>query len=115
MKKTITITGLDCPVCAGELQEILEKVDGVKEVVVSHVDQKVFLECDDYSCRNMAVQSGTCLGLTMGTTMSSGLANVQYLSVSDFNEEIVSNVYYRQEIYDGNVKLFLDFLKSIAI
>ena len=76
---------------------------------------KVFLECDDYSCRNMAVQSGTCLGLTMGTTMSSGLANVQYLSVSDFNEEIVSNVYYRQEIYDGNVKLFLDFLKSIAI
>ena len=49
MKKTITITGLDCPVCASELQEILEKVDGVKEVVVSHVDQKVFLECDD-SC-----------------------------------------------------------------
>lgn len=76
---------------------------------------KVFLECDDYSCRNMAVQSGTCLGLTMGTTMSSGLANVQYLSVSDFNEEIVSNVYYRQEVYDGNIKLFLDFLKSTAI
>ena len=76
---------------------------------------KIFLECDDYSCRNMAVQSGTCLGLTMGTTMSSGLANVQYLSVSDFNEEIVSNVYYRQEVYDGNIKLFLDFLKSTAI
>ena len=75
---------------------------------------KIFLECDDYSCRNMAVQSGTCLGLTMGTTMSSGLANVQYLSVSDFNEEIVSNVYYRQEVYDGNIKLFLDFLKSTA-
>ena len=50
MKKVITITGLDCPVCAGELQQILGKVDGVKEVVVSHVDQKVFLECDDESC-----------------------------------------------------------------
>ena len=76
---------------------------------------KVFLECDDYSCRNMAVQAGTCLGLTMGTTISSGLANVQYLSVSDFDEEIVSNVYYREEVYNGNIKLFLDFLKSTAV
>ena len=50
MKKVITITGLDCPVCAGELQEILEKVQGVSEVVVSHVDQKVFLECENESC-----------------------------------------------------------------
>lgn len=76
---------------------------------------KVFLECDDYSCRNIVVRSGACLGLTFGATMSSSLANVQYLSVSDFNEEIVSNVYYRQEVYDGNIKLFLDFLKSTAI
>ncbi len=50
MRKVITITGLDCPVCAGELQEILEKVDGVSEVTVSHVDQKVFLEYDDEIC-----------------------------------------------------------------
>ena len=50
MKKVITITGLDCPVCAGELQEILEKVQGVSEVVVSHVDQKVFLECENEDC-----------------------------------------------------------------
>ena len=76
---------------------------------------KVFLECDDYSCRNIAVRSGTFLGLTFGSTMSSGLANVQYLSVSDFNEEVVSNVYYREEVYNGNIKLFLDFLKSTAV
>lgn len=75
---------------------------------------KVFLECDDYSCRNIVVRSGACLGLTFGSTMSSSLANVQYLSVSDFNEEVVSNVYYRQEDYDGNIKLFLDLLKNSA-
>ena len=50
MKKVITITGLDCSVCAGELQEILEKVQGVSEVVVSRVDQKVFLECENEDC-----------------------------------------------------------------
>ena len=50
MRKVITITGLDCPVCAGELQEILEKIDGVSEVTVSHTAQKVFLECDDERC-----------------------------------------------------------------
>lgn len=50
MRKIIKITGLDCPVCAGELQEILEKIDGVREVTVSHTAQKVFLECDDERC-----------------------------------------------------------------
>ena len=76
---------------------------------------KVFLECDDYSCRNMAVQSGTCLGLTLGNTNSSGLPNVQYLVVSDFNARMISNVYYKKENYDGNVKLFLDLLKTVAV
>ena len=47
MKTKISITGLDCAVCAGELQELLEKIEGVNEVNVSLVDQKVFL---DYEC-----------------------------------------------------------------
>lgn len=76
---------------------------------------KVFLECDDYTCRDMAVMSGACLGLTLGKSMSSSLPNVQYLTVSDFNEQIVSNVYYRKEDYSGNIRLFLDFIKSAAL
>lgn len=73
---------------------------------------KVFLECDDYTCRDMAVLSGTCLGLTMGKSVNSGLPNVQYLKVSDFDEQTVSNLYYRKEDYAGNRKLFIDFLKQ---
>ncbi|MBR2341403.1 MAG: cadmium-translocating P-type ATPase [Clostridia bacterium] len=46
MKEVIKIQGLDCPVCAGELRELLEKVDGVEEIAVSHVDQKVFVDYD---------------------------------------------------------------------
>lgn len=73
---------------------------------------KVLLECDDYTCRDMAVLSGTCLGLTLGKSMNSGLPNVQYLKVLDFDEYTVSNLYYRKEDYNGNRKLFIDFLKQ---
>lgn len=76
---------------------------------------KVFLECDDYNCRNLAVTSGTCLGLTYGRTMSSSLPNVQYLNISDFNEHTVCNVYYKKDRYHGNIKLFVDLLKNTAL
>jgi DNA-binding transcriptional LysR family regulator len=76
---------------------------------------KVFLECDDYNCRNLAVMSGTCLGLTYGNTMSSSLPNVQFLNVSDFNARTECDVYYKKENYSGNVKLFLDLLKNSAM
>lgn len=75
---------------------------------------KVFLECDDYACWDLAVLSGECLGLTLGNTTHSTRPNVQYLNVSDFNEHIVSNVYYQKEKYEGNVKLFIDFITNAA-
>ena len=72
---------------------------------------KVFMECDDYTCRDMVVQSGVALGLTFGKN-SSGLPNVQYLTMTDFNERVVSNVYYKKEAYSGNIKLFVDMIKA---
>lgn len=45
MKVTVNIKGLDCSGCAAELEEILKKIDGVKDVSVSFVGQKVVLEC----------------------------------------------------------------------
>ena len=73
---------------------------------------KVFLECDDYTCWNMAVLSGECLGLTLGNTAHNNSPNMQYLNVSDFNEYLTGSVYYKQEKYNGNIKLFVDFLKN---
>ena len=73
---------------------------------------KVFMECDDYTCRDMVVRSGACLGLTISNSTESVLSKVEYLRISDFDVYAVSNVYYKQEKYDGNVKLFLELLKN---
>ena len=73
---------------------------------------KVYLECDDYVCRNMLVRSGICLGLVASSSKDSVLPNAQYLTVEDFSGASVVNVYYKEEKNAGNVKLFLDMLKE---
>lgn len=74
---------------------------------------KIFLECNDYSCRDICLLSGKALGLTLGNTTNSILPNVQYLDVTDFNKQITANLYYKKEAYAGAVKLFVDFIKSL--
>lgn len=44
MKKTLNIMGLDCAGCAAELEEELAKIEGVREVSVSFVNQKITVE-----------------------------------------------------------------------
>lgn len=73
---------------------------------------KLFLECDDYECRNVAMRSGTCLGLNLRNSAEERQSNMQFLNVSDFKEELLINVYYKKERYDGNIKQFLDLLKT---
>ncbi len=73
---------------------------------------KVLLECNDYSCRDLCLLSGSCLGLTLGNTTNSPLPNVQYLDITDFDERLKSNLYFKKEAYHGNIKLFIDFIKS---
>ena len=76
---------------------------------------KVFLECDDYDCRTAALKTGVCLGLNLGRRdEESRTANTQFLSITDFSEELPIFVYYKKEHYNGNIKLFLDLLKSSA-
>lgn len=77
---------------------------------------EVFLECDDYDCRTAALRTGVCLGLNLGRQdENSRTANTQFLTVMDFNEELVINVYYKKERYEGNIKLFVDFLNNKAL
>lgn len=40
------ITGLDCANCASELEEELNRIEGVKEASVDFMAQKVYAECD---------------------------------------------------------------------
>lgn len=46
MNNVIKITGLDCANCARELEEELEKIEGVKSVTVDFMAQRVICECD---------------------------------------------------------------------
>lgn len=76
---------------------------------------KVFLECDDYDCRTIALKSGLCLGLNLASqNEASRTGGMQFLTVTDFNEELTINVYYKKEKYEGKVKSFLDLLESAA-
>jgi P-type Cu+ transporter len=48
MKKVkMSISGMHCGSCAGNIERSLKKVSGVKEVSVSAVTNKAFIEFDD--------------------------------------------------------------------
>ena len=46
MNKVFKVEGLDCAACAAELEEILGKIEGVKNASVDFMGQKVRFECD---------------------------------------------------------------------
>lgn len=46
MNNVIKIEGLDCANCARELEEEIEKIEGVSSVTVDFMAQKVYAECD---------------------------------------------------------------------
>ena len=46
MKKILQLEGLDCAACAAELEEEIQKLDGVRSASVSFVNQKITVECD---------------------------------------------------------------------
>lgn len=44
MKKVIRVTNLDCANCAAKLERALGKIDGISDVSVSFLTQKISLE-----------------------------------------------------------------------
>ncbi len=47
MKKIIQLQGLDCAVCASELEREIAKIDGVKSATITFVNQKLVVEYKD--------------------------------------------------------------------
>lgn len=47
MKSNFKLEGLDCANCAAELERAIAKIDGVKQVNVNFMMQRMELECDD--------------------------------------------------------------------
>lgn len=47
MRKTFELEDLDCANCARKMQEAIFKIEGVKDVSVNYMAQKMVLEADD--------------------------------------------------------------------
>lgn len=47
MKKVLKLEGLDCTNCAAELENRISKVDGVENVSVSFMMQRLTFECNE--------------------------------------------------------------------
>ena len=47
MKKTYLLEGLDCANCAAKMERAIAQLDGVQNVTVSFLAQKLTLEADD--------------------------------------------------------------------
>lgn len=47
MKKVFKIENLDCAVCASKMEEGISKIDGVENVSVSFLTQKIRLNADE--------------------------------------------------------------------
>ena len=47
MKKVLKLEGLDCANCAAELENRISKIDGVENVSVSFMMQRLTFECNE--------------------------------------------------------------------
>ena len=47
MKKTFKLEDLDCALCASKMEDAIKKIDGVNDVSVSFMAQKMTLDADD--------------------------------------------------------------------
>lgn len=76
---------------------------------------KVFLECNDNCCRDLALQLGVCLNVNYGVGEESASRSLRYLQIEDFQEQVTVNAYYKKEVCTGNIKLFLDLLQTSTL
>ena len=52
MKKTVKIV-IDCANCAAELERALEKIEGVNEVSINFMTQKMIIDIDDNNIKKL--------------------------------------------------------------
>ncbi len=73
----------------------------------------IAVSCNDIECYEKFISSG--MGIAVGIEKSDAAmaeAGLAYLDVSDFDERYTVYGYYKKKAYYGNIKSFVDFLKS---
>ena len=76
---------------------------------------KIFLECDDNCCRDLALQLGACLNVNYGVGEESAPRSLRYLQIEDFRAQVTINVYYKKEAYAGHIKQFMELLQTSVL
>ena len=57
MKRVIKMENLDCANCAAKMEDAIRKIDGVKDVNVNFMMQKMTLEADDAVWSDVVAQA----------------------------------------------------------
>ena len=53
MRRATKIVGLDCAACAAKLENEIKKIDGVSNVSISFLTQRIVLDIDDGKAENV--------------------------------------------------------------
>lgn len=56
MKKIVKITDIDCANCAAELERAISKIDGVTEVNINFITEKMIIDIEDEKYQNAVKQ-----------------------------------------------------------
>ncbi len=57
MKKVVKLENLDCANCAAKMENAIKKIDGVKDVKINFMMQKMTLEADDAIWNDVVAQA----------------------------------------------------------
>lgn len=75
----------------------------------------IIVQTNDLECNRKFVEAGIGIGLGREYPRAKLSNNIKYLNIIDFDEKQTICSYYRKESNYGNVKHFLNFLKSKAM
>lgn len=58
MKKIIKVTGLDCPSCSAKLEGIIAKTEGIEDVKINFILEKMIVLCESDQALKNALEAG---------------------------------------------------------
>ncbi len=72
----------------------------------------IVVQSNDLLCHRKFVAGGICIGLAREYPSKVTSGDIEYLNITDFNKEQIICCYYKKDSYYGNIKHFLNYLKS---
>lgn len=74
----------------------------------------IVVQSNDTVCYEKLIASGIGIGLGREDFQADAAKGLAYLEVADFDERYTVYAYYKEQMYTGSVKHFIDFLHSKA-